>query len=1779
MFVFFYLFFWKIFHFILKFCIAEKEMEQVIEAVTDAVSQLVVFSVEAEENTSVLSNIGPGAMALAQSVTALLAVAEEASRSYGSEPKIQEKMTKAAAGIRLAVQDIEKSAATLSADPFHKQAKKDLLVAAKDVLMDTVRELYLSDKYDVLSIERAVEPCREEIRRAASASEGSLMMDVARALAASVVRVIQLVQAREGSIPDPIMKRRVEEAKEKLKGGAQSMIAAMDALLQAEASRDSGRVEAARAQQLSVSKGMNEQLDVLVQACRESNKNLFSAIQLDFDTEPPKKPTLADLQACHEELVKQLGALAAGARSRAAQDCATALHLCGGAISRECEIGRSLAADCPDASVRQELEALVAALAQQQPAVIARAKEALRPASAVEPLLEQVQRTEDASKTLLLCAARTVDVRARVLAETAELHNILSMLDDAAVVGNPREIAKLMKRTREKVADAVALARVLASETEDPYLRSQILKEVEALESQLLPALEETAAALIKDPNDESKRGAFRERVAELDKGLTRLERTCGVRTAEELLTQQDADLQQAMRSLEDAVRRGDTRAAAAALKLVRDAMREQEEYARKLASDPDMDPLRRRRLLDAADALADVQRRVVDLTKRGLAGDEDARAELSRALKTAHDASREIAECSVPSTDAALKKASQLADAELESMLRALNAHDAPAASASRARALAELQKEIDLLHEMTDGDCAEDNAARRRLATHCANELDRLLDPCAKRSTEAIADMDNAARYNAIDSTVADIRQVHADMQGLFPSRQEQLEKALQKVQESTQVVLATENGAERVANCKQLARDVLAACDLAQSVSNDLGPDGAAKKAQLDRDIAELKKSVAPFVQATAANSSVRGGESSRTAAELAAAAALTARAAAVAQTANSSSNQQALVENAASINALISAIEHDSCESKEASAPLDTARSVHKLDQAAQRQAELVRRCLDPDGRSDNPLLKSVLKNAEELAALSKQLGAVAVIAADPKRSAAEREAARKKVHELAGRAKELNASIMSAVADPAVRLHGNTAHLDEELQRMVRAIERGDADTARDAASRARDAIDQQLMLLQQMLDGETDPERRREIMAAMAALEALRASIDPLLERALTGDAQALAELQRLVGDVSRSNAAVSDMLSKSTYDALKESEDDLRKHIAELNDALDRGDRAAAEEALAKVQKDLAKQIELVRRLLADPDLTPEKRRQLEKALAELEHTFNTLPKAVRDALDHPGDPKYRDAVNALTARAMDAAALAVKASSPSAHDQIAELSSALLADVDRKDGRKAVRDCDELVALVRSKALGVDADAQRALDEKAAVLERKVADFARDPSSAAAAAAVQAATGDVLRTAALATLAKEHNSTLAKMSDKQGQSALVDSAADNDVAIGTSLDRLAAAVRSGDRQAAMDALEQAQLALSRQAALARALAADPACDAARRDELLAAAARLDAASANLDKDTRGALNNPNDRAAQERLAQTMREARNASSAVVGASTSDLESEIERLGREADAAMRRAQELAAKGDLEGARAAAAEAEQKLRRRAALCRAAAAKTTDPAKKKLFMDMANSLNDMLANLMGPLMNALNAGDSASAADLLSRAISSNNQATANFKRGTDELNKPKEPTPPPPAEEPKEEIAKAAFHVEQALKDLQIDESTPQGKIYATSRRIAEQMKVLSRAAEAGHKVDVIGSSRTIAALATDLFKYVEEICKRCTDPRLIEQVMSVAHAVRTITTQLKIITAVKAASVANDPSVKAQLVKCAQSLSQNVMSLCNSVEIASIRLK
>jgi hypothetical protein len=143
------------------------------------------------------------------------------------------------------------------------------------------------------------------------------------------------------------------------------------------------------------------------------------------------------------------------------------------------------------------------------------------------------------------------------------------------------------------------------------------------------------------------------------------------------------------------------------------------------------------------------------------------------------------------------------------------------------------------------------------------------------------------------------------------------------------------------------------------------------------------------------------------------------------------------------------------------------------------------------------------------------------------------------------------------------------------------------------------------------------------------------------------------------------------------------------------------------------------------------------------------------------------------------------------------------------------------------------------------------------------------------------------------------------------------------------------------------------------------------------------------------------------------------------------------------------------------------------------------------------------------------------------------------------------------------------------IMAAAQQVESSVPAAPADGS-PQGRLLQFSHDIAALMAQLSAFAQQGNKQGMIATSRKIAAAVNDIYKIAHEIAGKCADVRLRTDVLNYAQACQNWAVQLKIMSAVKAASDEHDPTIQDQLVTAASGLASAIVNTANSCISASI---
>ncbi|XP_053889437.1 vinculin isoform X3 [Malaclemys terrapin pileata] len=195
--------------------------------------------------------------------------------------------------------------------------------------------------------------------------------------------------------------------------------------------------------------------------------------------------------------------------------------------------------------------------------------------------------------------------------------------------------------------------------------------------------------------------------------------------------------------------------------------------------------------------------------------------------------------------------------------------------------------------------------------------------------------------------------------------------------------------------------------------------------------------------------------------------------------------------------------------------------------------------------------------------------------------------------------------------------------------------------------------------------------------------------------------------------------------------------------------------------------------------------------------------------------------------------------------------------------------------------------------------------------------------------------------------------------------------------------------------------------------------------------------------------------------------------------------------------------------------------------------------------------------------------------------------------------------TDELVPPKPPLPegevppprPPPPEEKDEEFPeqKAGEVINQPmmmaarqLHDEARKWSSKGNDIIAAAKRMALLMAEMSRLVRgvSGNKRALIQCAKDIAKASDEVTRLAKEVAKQCTDKRIRTNLLQVCERIPTISTQLKILSTVKATmlgrtNISDEESEQAteMLVHNAQNLMQSVKETVREAEAASIKIR
>ncbi len=187
------------------------------------------------------------------------------------------------------------------------------------------------------------------------------------------------------------------------------------------------------------------------------------------------------------------------------------------------------------------------------------------------------------------------------------------------------------------------------------------------------------------------------------------------------------------------------------------------------------------------------------------------------------------------------------------------------------------------------------------------------------------------------------------------------------------------------------------------------------------------------------------------------------------------------------------------------------------------------------------------------------------------------------------------------------------------------------------------------------------------------------------------------------------------------------------------------------------------------------------------------------------------------------------------------------------------------------------------------------------------------------------------------------------------------------------------------------------------------------------------------------LTKNTNNALSHPNDKQAQEKFNQAVQHCKNINNDAVLLSHPNLENDLLDNGKNIGQKMQDMLDKLAQNDKEAALKILDELEKDMRRQQIMCKAMAAKVSDPTKRKQLLDAAMNLQNMLSSLAGPFREMLmKKGGEQDAMEFLNKLMNDTYKVNQKIENSLREEVEEEE-------EEPRDEIMQAARHVEKVVK--------------------------------------------------------------------------------------------------------------------------------------
>ncbi|GAM28363.1 hypothetical protein SAMD00019534_115390 [Acytostelium subglobosum LB1] len=215
---------------------------------------------------------------------------------------------------------------------------------------------------------------------------------------------------------------------------------------------------------------------------------------------------------------------------------------------------------------------------------------------------------------------------------------------------------------------------------------------------------------------------------------------------------------------------------------------------------------------------------------------------------------------------------------------------------------------------------------------------------------------------------------------------------------------------------------------------------------------------------------------------------------------------------------------------------------------------------------------------------------------------------------------------------------------NAAKIDADMRRIRQKLDAGEPVNIGEVKALVR-KMNNQIKLAHQHANNLKDPKAKQHLLESTEQLNRLVSLLVDACKNSMN-DPETQRQLAALLDGVAKANMDLFNNGAKmSAADELVYGTPNLLKLISRLEEAIASGDPDAIRAALKELQTEIAKQLFLAR--IAESSIDdPERKKQLQDAILQLEMLNNSLYPSVMDFLADPNNPLARDSLNQLLRR-----------------------------------------------------------------------------------------------------------------------------------------------------------------------------------------------------------------------------------------------------------------------------------------------------------------------------------------------------------------------------------------------------------------------------------------------------------------------------------------------------------------------------------------------------